>query len=139
MNIRILGIVALFAIVVALAGPIVAQSVSTIAKGYPASFINQAVTGFQTVATPTITLSDTAVKIGKVPAGTVAVSLIGKGAFNYGDSSVKNSTAGDYLTVADKAAVTIPLYPGTLEPNIYVCNNATGASPIVRIVAHVQR
>jgi hypothetical protein len=136
---RTLGIVALLAVVVAMAGPIVAQSISTITKGFPGSTIDQAVTGFSTVATATITLSDTAVKIGKVPAGTVAVSLIGKGAFNYGDSSVKNSTAGDYLTVADKGSVTIPLYPGTLVPDIYVCNNATGASPVVRIVAHVQR
>ena len=138
-NKLLIALAVVVAMVVVVAGPVVSQSISTIAKGYPAATLDRAITGFTAPATPTITLGNTAVAIGTMPAGTVAVSLVASGAFNYGDSAVKNSGTGAYLTVADKGSVTIPIWPGKLAPSIYVCNNATGETPIVRIVAHTQR
>lgn len=117
-----------------------AQSISTIAKGRPAAVQDNGITGYVALGTPTIALTNTAQKIGTVPTGTVAVTIVASGALNYGPSSVKTSADGAFPTLADKGLVTIPIWPGTTQPDIYVVNNATGATTAAaRIIAHVQR
>ena len=132
-------LVAVLAFIVAGVTGASAQSLSTIAKGSPAAVQDNGITGFQAPATPTITLTSAAQLIGTLPANCVAVTLVASGAFNYGGSTVLTSTDGAYMTVADKAQVTIPIWPHTTNPQIYVVANATGTSPVVRIVPHVQK
>jgi len=117
-----------------------AQSISTIVKGRPAAMQDNGITGYQALGTPTIALTNAAQRIGTVPAGTVAVTIVASGALNYGPSTVLTSASGAFPTLADKGFVTIPIYPGTTQPEIYVCNNATGTTTAVaRIIAHIQR
>lgn len=116
-----------------------AQSGSTTTKGAPLNVNSGAITGFQALATPTLTLSNVATKIGNVPAGTVAVWIIASGAINFGDSTVKTSAGGRFPTIADAGQIRIPIYPNTVAPNIYVINNATGTVAVARIIAEVQK
>lgn len=143
MNIkRMIGWMAVVTILVALyAVPAMTQTFSTIAKGYPAQVMDTGITGFAAPATPTITLGALAVKIGTMPANTVAVTLVASGAINFGSSSVLGSAVGvgQYRTIANGGETTIKLWPGTLQPDIYVIPNATGTTPTVRIIAHVAR
>lgn len=116
-----------------------AQSGSTITKGAPLNTNSGAITGFQALATPTLTLNNTATKIGALPAGTVAVWIVASGAINFGDSTVKTSTDGKFPTIADAGQLRIPIYPNTSAPNIYLINNATGSASVARIIAEVQK
>lgn len=117
-----------------------AQSISGITKGFPAATQDIGITGYAPLGTATITLTDAAQKIGTLPPGTVAVTLVASGAMNYGPSTVLTSTDGAFPTIADKGQVTIPIWPGETTPDIYVVNNATGTTTAVcRIIAHVQR
>ena len=120
------------------------QTMSTIGKGAPLNSNSGSITGYATLATPTITLTDAAQLItagSPLPSGTIAVTLLARGgAANYGPSDVLTSTHGTWPTIASGSFVTIPIYPGETTPNIYVVNNATGSTGItIRVVASVQR
>lgn len=120
------------------------QSMSTIAKGFPLNSNSGSITGFGVLATPTIAISDAAQIItvnSPLPAGTVAVTLVARnGVVNYGGSDVLTSTNGFWPSIASGSFVTIPIYPGTTRPAIYVVNNATGSAAVtVRVIPQVQK
>ena len=92
--------------------------------------------GFAAPATPTITCTNYAQRIGTLPTGTKAFYIVASGALNYGGSTVSNSTTGAFMTIADKGiAGPFKVSPLKLTPEVYVVNNATGASPVARIIA----
>jgi hypothetical protein len=138
---KLFALLGVLVLVIVMAGPVVSQTFSTIAKGYPAQVADTAITGFVAPASATQALSSAAaVKIGVMPANTVAVTIVASGAMNFGSSSVKTSTDGIYRTIATGGEVTIKLWPGTINPDIYLIPNATGAANIVaRIICHVAK
>ena len=66
-----------------------------------------------------------------------AVASTVSGAFNYGPSMVASSiqtgadNSGVWPTVADGAAVTIPIYPDIQNPKIYFIPNVTATVCVV--------
>ena len=124
--------------------PTTAQTMSTISKGFPLNSAQTPITGFAAAATPTQTItSPAACKMGTLPAGTVAVTVIASGAVNYGDSTVTSGgpSTGVHTwgTIADTAKETFYIYPGTTNPNIYFRPVATGTTCYIRLLPHVQR
>ena len=122
-----------------------AQAASTVGKGTPLSTTESAITGFAAAATPTQALSSAAaVRMGSLPAGTVAVTVIASGAVNYGDSTILTGDASTGYAPCKKLAtggeVTFNVYPNTIQPQIWFIPTATGAANIaIRLVPHVQR
>lgn len=124
--------------------PGMAQPFSTVGKGAPASVVDTAITGFAAAATPTQALGAVAVRMGQLPAGTVAVTVIASGSVNYGDSTILSGDAstgyGPVKTITTGNSVTFPIYPHTIQPQIYFMPTATGAANIaIRLLPHVQR
>lgn len=114
-----------------------AQTPSTTSSEYPLPVLDAMMTtGFAAPATPTVTCTNYAQKIPALPSGTKAFYIVASGALNYGGSSVSNSSTGAFMTIADKGiAGPFKVSPLKLSPEVYVVNNATGASPVARIVA----
>ncbi len=114
-----------------------AQTPSTTSSEYPLPVLDAMMTtGFVAPATPTVTCTNYAKKIPALPSGTKAFYIVASGALNYGGSSVSNSSTGAFMTIADKGiAGPFKVSPLKLSPEVYVVNNATGASPVARIVA----
>ena len=114
-----------------------AQTPSTTSSEYPLPVLDTMMTvGFVAPATPTVTCTNYAQKIPALPSGTKAFYIVASGALNYGGSSVSNSTTGAFMTIADKGvAGPFRVSPLKLSPEVYVVNNATGASPVARIIA----
>ena len=114
-----------------------AQTPSTTSSEYPLPVLDTMMTtGFVAPATPTVTCTNYAQKIPALPSGTKAFYIVASGALNYGSSSVSNSTTGAYMTIADKGiAGPFKVSPLKLSPEVYVVNNATGETPIARIIA----
>ena len=110
---------------------------STMSSEYPLPVLDTMMTsGFAAPATPTITCTNYARRIGTLPSGTKAFYIVASGALNYGGSTVSNSTTGAFMTIADKGvAGPFKVSPLKLTPEVYVVNNATGASPVARIIA----
>ena len=114
-----------------------AQTPSTTSSEYPLPVLDTMMTtGFVAPATPTVTCTNYAQKIPALPSGTKAFYIVASGALNYGGSSVSNSSTGAFMTIADKGiAGPFKVSPLKLSPEVYVVNNATGASPVARIIA----
>jgi hypothetical protein len=134
------------AALVAMTVPAPAQSMSTISKGVPLNASSDPITGFQALATPTITWSaaSAAVRMPALPAGTIAVTCIASGAINYGDSTVVSTAAasgrGPQMALTDGTTVTFKVYPNTPQPDIWFVPTATGTTNLtVRFIAHVQK
>ena len=113
-----------------------AQTPSTTSSEYPLPVLDAMMTtGFVDPATPTVTCTNYAQKIPALPSGTKAFYIVASGALNYGSSSVSNSSTGAFMTIADKGvAGPFKVSPLKLSPAVYVVNNATGASPVARII-----
>ena len=144
MNRVIFTVLLIVAAVVSMATPAPAQTMSTIQKGAPLNAGETPITGFGAAATPTQTItSPAAVKMGPLPAGTVAVTVIASGAVNYGGSDVQSGAPSTGVhtwgTIADGAKETFNIYPNTPNPDIYFRPTATGTTVYIRLLPRVQK
>ena len=132
--IALLFVAAVFCAFMPLVGE--AQTPSTTSSEYPLPVLDTMMTtGFVAPATPTVTCTNYAQRIPALPSGTKAFYIVASGALNFGSSTVSNSTTGAFMTIADKGiAGPFKVSPLKLTPEVYVVNNATGASPVARIV-----
>lgn len=117
-----------------------AQSVSTVAPGYPLNANTCPIGKLVAPATPTITLGAAATQMSPLPAGTIAVYCTARGGdVHYGSSSVLSNTTGVWPIISSGSHVLLNVYPGTSQPQIYFYGQATGSTPIVRFIAVTQK
>lgn len=111
-----------------------AQTFSTAGPATPMPMADAAIRAFVIPATQTLTLLDTAQKIGTVPAGCHVVWLCASGPVNFGSASVSSGLGYGGVPIPTGTAVKLNLRQDDPAPAIYVINQTAGATATVRLM-----
>lgn len=112
-----------------------AQAPSTVDERYPMPVVTSPILEFGACATPTLTMTNYAVKMNSLPVGSKGfiVSVNSTGAVHYGGSTITPAVDSGYPMIGTSTEKVFYTSPLRTSPAIYFCTAATGTTPIIRV------